>query len=115
MSSIFMLFRFRKLFLRLCKYLCNCGVIIRRKILNLNCNLWLRLLKNGDFVLIRHILRLKFSYVLLQFQIYRLQFSNVILDFRIGLFKLRRDTLWAFHRRFPSGIRVLCWKIRVIP
>jgi len=70
----------------------------------INYNLWFRLFKRLDFMLIIYILHLKFSNLFMQFQIKLLQFNNVKLDFWIAYIKLRRKILWAFHKRFPQGL-----------
>lgn len=65
-----------------------------------NAGLWLKLLKGGDFMLLRYVFNLELSNTFLKFCIFFLQFKQVVLDFYIRILEFRRDTLWAFHRWF---------------
>ncbi len=65
-----------------------------------NARLWLKLLKGGDFMLLRYIFHLKFSNAFLKFAIFFFQLKQVILDLYIRILEFRRDALWALHRWF---------------
>ena len=91
-------------------------IIVFSKVDNLNYHLLRCLFKCPDLILIRYILRLKFSNLFMQFQILFLQFNNIKLKFWIAYFKLRSKALWAFQRRFPQGLslRIRRYSIHIL-